>query len=59
MKAIWEYIKKTITHKRFVYLFPLAVFVVLAFILKSIIMVCISAIWMVTIIYADEEEISI
>jgi len=49
--SIWKIIIETLTSDAFVYVFPLAIFALLAFILQSILMVVVCFIWLIPVVY--------
>jgi hypothetical protein len=55
--SLWKIVVEALTSDSFVYVFPLAVFALLAFILQSVILVIICFVWLIPIVhYANKKE---
>jgi positive regulator of sigma E activity len=56
VKAGWDKVVEVLTCSTFVYVFPLTVFALLAFLLQSFLMALVCVIWLVPVIYNVNEK---
>lgn len=56
VKEIWGKVTDFLTSEEFVLFFPLAVFTVVAIVLRSTLMALVVAIWLITVCYGGKEK---